>query len=207
MTLADTPQYRSYGGQIESGLAANLPTLGNPMPGTAQYYLATDTGVLYVFAYGDTAWRTVTENANTSNSQGVGGRKLFQATGVNLNATNGTDVAIFTLTLPGVCKRWALSQFWVSRPTNTTSTVSLGLYGQPAGAGTAIITGFTPLTTIQTDATTHNLDGVTGIAAATVAINTASYSLATYPKVYAHLITQEGTACTADLTLEVVPLP
>ena len=62
----------------------------------------------------DTVWRTVSENSNAVNAQAVGGRKLFQATGVNLNAANGTDLAIFNITLPGACKRWALSQFWVS---------------------------------------------------------------------------------------------
>ena len=83
----------------------------------------------------------------------------------------------------------------------------LGLYGQAAAASNSDqspallprVTGNDP----DRRYTTHNLDqAITWRAAcATVAINTASYSLATYPKVYANLITQERRCLpTADLT-------
>jgi hypothetical protein len=205
MTVTNITQAQSYKAQSACGLAANLPTasLQDVLPGQTVFYLATDTGVLYALAYGDTAWRVFANDGGNTSTLLVPQTKRLWVKRANFNATNGTDIATFAPVLPTGFTRYSVVGLIYSQPSHTMATVSAGLYTGALATGTTIVTAATPAATVTTDGTIHNMDG-----AATIIDSTSrSFTLAGFPTLYLNLVTQEGAACLADVALDYSPLP
>ena len=128
---------------------------------------------------------------------------VYTATGCNFNATNGTDLASFPITLPTGFTRYVPTQVIVSHASHTLATAVIGIFTAASGGGTAVEASIA-LTNVTQTADATNLNMLT----TTVTDSTSrSWTLAGYPTLFVNLVTQEGATATGDVTLVIQPLP
>jgi hypothetical protein len=132
---------------------------------------------------------------NVSTSQGL---TQFVVDNVNFNATGDTPI---TVTLPTGYTRYVVSGLYLSGASASISSSSVGLYTAASGGGTAIVTAATPTVTASADMTNNNTMSMTVINA-----NTESYLVANEGTLYFHVATAQGSAATANVTLQIRPL-
>ena len=123
-------------------------------------------------------------------------------TGLNFNATSGTDILVLNPGLPAGFTRFMVANMFITNASHTLATVSVGMWSAASAGGTAIIAAYTPGNTSATDGTAHNAS--IALAAATFGQTTC---FASGDSVYVNLVTQEGAATTADVSVEYIPLP
>lgn len=126
-------------------------------------------------------------------------------TGANFNASNGTDIATFTLpTLPTGYTRFVLNQCIISHASHTLATAVVEVFTGAGATGTAL-TASTALSglTATADKTAANCAAIPP----TSSTAPISCTIAGVPIVYLNLVTTEGAAATADVTLVLTLLP
>lgn len=122
------------------------------------------------------------------------------ALAVNLNSAN-TDTTI-SITLPTGCTRYIISRVLVFNlgVTASLTTATAGLFSQAAGAGLALAANqaLSPITsaTINTDANTMPL-----------AITVSDRTILTLSSVFFRVGTAQGAAATANVYVQIRPLP
>ena len=204
----DSVMGSDYKSLILCDISANRPTTPSCLPGSAVFYYASDTGVLSVYqvarpAVGSAAaagaWVTLTSGVSPASTAH---RLLIKNTGINFDATSGTDILILTPALPAGFTRFMVANMFITNASHTLATVSVGMWSAASAGGTAIIAAYTPGNTSATDGTAHNAS--IALAAATFGQTTC---FASGDSVYVNLVTQEGAATTADVSVEYIPLP
>jgi hypothetical protein len=205
MTVTPQDLPRSWGSQHLSGTFANRPTAPDCLPGGFVFYFATDTGELSMYTVATPALGSTIATGAWTPYVAAGARPSMSASktiGANFNAANGTDIITFTPTLPAGFTRWAINRMFITNASHTMATVSVGVYSAASAGGTAVITAYTPGNTNSTDGTAHNFSIAS---AASTFGQTACFAAG--DSNYVNLVTQEGAACTADVTIEYILLP
>lgn len=136
--------------------------------------------------------------SNVQSMIGVG--QILMSQTVNFNAGN-TDTS-FAVTLPTGCTRYIMSAVRVSGASASLSTSTAGVFTAAAGGGVALATTQSMTVTTAADATNNN-------AGALVVNNgsTTSYTLASQPTIFFRVVTPQGTAATATVSVVVTPIP
>jgi len=129
--------------------------------------------------------------------------QTYKATGCNFNATNGTDLCSFAITLPTGYTRYIPTQVIVSNASHTLATAVIGLFTAASGGGTAIEASIALTNVSSTSDATNNNCLVTTVTDST----SRSWTVASYPSVFVNLVTQEGAASTGDVSLVIQLLP
>lgn len=121
----------------------------------------------------------------------------YKITSVNFNSAN-TDNAI-TITLPSGYSRFQVSNVFISHASGTLTTSTFGVFTATGGGGTALVASGTACTiTTASEGTNNNAMNCT------IAVTGAqSFNVST---VYFRVQTPQGSAATADVTLDIRPL-
>lgn len=121
-------------------------------------------------------------------------------TGVNMNATGDTSIAIPAL--PTGYTRYLVNAIYISNASHTLASASVGVFTAASAGGQTVAAAQTPTVTATADATVNNSQALTLTNA-----NTMSYLAATETTLFFHVATGEGTAATATVTVVITPLP
>jgi hypothetical protein len=124
------------------------------------------------------------------------GELSFPTTGVNLNATSDTPVAI---TLPAGFTRYHIVDVKVSNASISLTTAQIGLYTAASQGGVNIVAQTTTGIPNNTNATNLNSYSATVVDSGTRAYNNAT--------LYINVGTPQGAAASADITIVIKPLP
>lgn len=117
--------------------------------------------------------------------------------GVNFNSAN-TDTAA-TVVLPSGFARYAVASVKIVNASATLTTATVGMFSAAAAGGTPIVASGSAVTVSSAAANTNNnMQTLTPANAATQSFNFAS--------LFFRVQTAEGSAATADVIIEVVPL-
>ncbi len=129
-----------------------------------------------------------------------GRRILLSAPGVNLNSVGDT---IIPVQLPAGFTRFLVAAVYVDHASISLTTAAAALYTAAAAGGVAVVApGALAAITATADATNAN-----ALAMTVVDSLTRSFTLAGQPNLYFRNTTAQGAAATADVTIEIVPLP
>lgn len=122
----------------------------------------------------------------------------FTLSAANFNSTADQAIAI---TLPTGFTRYRIGSVFVSNPSTSLTTAAGGFYTAASKGGIAFVIAGTTYSTL-----TNNTAGTNGSMALLTVVNqnTAFYNSAT---LYLSLTTAQGSAATADVTLQIIPLP
>ena len=123
---------------------------------------------------------------------------MIKITGVNFNAAN-SDNAI-PITLPTGFTRYRVSNPTISHASQTLTTATCGIFTATGGGGTAVVAGGSAITVSTAAESTVNNHQVLGVANSGLI----SFNVAT---LYFRVQTAQGAAATADVSVQINPLP
>lgn len=136
-------------------------------------------------------------NAGILQNNGTANPQQVYQTVVNFNSAN-TDFPV-TIALPLGYTRYRVTAVWVSGASASISSATFGLYTAAAAGGTGLIVGAAPTLTASSENTNNNLF-VTG---AVTNSATQDWTLST---LYIRVGTAQGSAATATVSIQVLPL-
>jgi hypothetical protein len=199
----------SFASVISKFSGAAAPTLG---PGSSsalaagQDWLNTTTSVFALNIYDgaqflpwmnvDTVNHLVSANFSTVNGGKVAST-MFAALAVNFNSAN-TDTTI-PIVLPAGVTNYLVKSVRLANASASISTATFGLFSASGGGGTAIMAAGQAITVTSAAANTNN----NAQTATPATSNTQSYNFA---NLFFRVGTAQGSAATADVIIEIVPL-
>jgi hypothetical protein len=123
--------------------------------------------------------------------------------GVNFNATNGTDTS-FTLYLPNGVTLFQIEGVGITNASHTLVTATVGLYTAASAGGTALITAATAVTVATaTVGGANSAQFITGLGTVNASSTVNSSNGVNSTTLYFNLTAQEGAAATADVYIYV----
>lgn len=142
----------------------------------------------------------LTTSGAVSFSGAAPGLLMAKAVGVNFNSAN-TDTAI-SINLPGGLTRWRMHAIQITNASAVPlTTATFGVFTAPAAGGTTIVTAGTAANVTSTAANTAG----NGQSVAVTVLGLSTWMTAS--TVYFRVGTPQGSAATADVTIEYFPIP
>jgi len=125
----------------------------------------------------------------------------FMVTGVNFNSAN-TDTAI-AISLPTGFTRYRVNLFMIDHASASITTATCAAFTGAGATGTTLVTNPTTITvSTASEGTNNNLQQLNIVNGSTT-----SFRLVDVPTLYFRVITAQGSAATADVTVWIIPLP
>ena len=117
---------------------------------------------------------------------------------MNFNSAN-TDTQIPVI-LPAGYTRYLVSTIRISGASASLTTATFGVFTATGGGGTTILTTTSCTVSTASDGTANNLQSVAS------GVSTVSFTLSGFPNLYFRVVAAEGSAATANVEIQIVPL-
>lgn len=127
-------------------------------------------------------------------------RYNLKLTAVNFNSANSDNS--LTITLPTGCTRYLIAAIRITNASASVSTATCGVFTAAAAGGTAYVASGTVITV-----TTASVNSDNNVQSLTIVNNANSIRAIDVSPLFFRVQTAQGSAATADVDFEILPLP